>query len=99
PDALRSARIRATPLQRLRRHGVPLTLLAPLLPTAFGRMPLENATGVVSSTSAFAHHVRPPDEAVHIAYCHAPPHFLWARADYFHGRPMVEWALAPGLAV
>ena len=51
--------------------------MAPLLPTAFGRMPLEDATVVISSTSAFAHHVRPPDDAVHIAYCHAPPHFLW----------------------
>ena len=73
--------------------------MAPLLPTAFGRMPLEDATVVISSTSAFAHHVRPPDDAVHIAYCHAPPHFLWDAAGYFHGRAMAGWALAPGLAV
>ena len=73
--------------------------MAPLLPTAFGRMPLEDATVVISSTSAFAHHVRPPDDAVHVAYCHAPPHFLWDAADYFHGRPMAGRALAPALAV
>ena len=70
--------------------------MAPLLPTAFGRMPLEDATVVISSTSAFAHHVRPPDDAVHVAYCHAPPHFLWDAADYFHGRAMAGRALAPG---
>ncbi len=72
--------------------------MAPLLPTAFGGMPLEDATVVISSTSAFAHHVRPPGDAVHVAYCHAPPHFLWDTADYFHGRRMAGWALTPGLA-
>lgn len=99
PVALRSVRIRATPLQRLRRHGVPLTLLAPLLPTAFGRMPLDGTTIVVSSTTAFAHHVRPPDDALHVAYCHAPPHFLWDTDDYFHGRPIRARALSPALAI
>ena len=55
----------------------PLSALAPLLPTAFGRMHLDAPQVVVSSTSAFAHHVRPPDDAVHVAYWHSPPHFLW----------------------
>ena len=98
PEALASARIRATPLQRLWHHGVPLTLLAPLLPTAFGRMSLDGATVVVSSTTAFAHHVRPPADAVHVAYCHSPPHFLWDTGDYFHGRTIRGGALSPALA-
>ena len=36
PEMLRTRRIRTTPLQRLHDRGVPLTALAPLLPTAFG---------------------------------------------------------------
>jgi glycosyltransferase involved in cell wall biosynthesis len=97
PASLRSATIRATPLQRLRRHGVPLTLLAPVLPTAFGRMRLDGARVVISSTTAFAHHVRPADDAIHVAFCHSPPHFLWGREDYFRGRRVMGWLLAPAL--
>lgn len=99
PEALRSARLHATPLQRLHRRGVPLTLLSPLLPTAFGRMPLDGTTIVISSTTAFAHHVRPPEDAVHVSYCHSPPHFLWAAEDYFRGRPIRARAMAPALGI
>jgi len=99
PESLRAAGIRATPLQRLRRRGVPLGLLAPVLPTAFGRMRLDGAEVVISSTSAFAHHVRPPDGAVHIAYCHSPPHFLWGSDDYFRGRGATARLLSPGLEI
>jgi glycosyltransferase involved in cell wall biosynthesis len=99
PDSLRSAAIRTTPLQRLRRRGVPLTLLAPVLPTAFGRMRLDGAGVVISSTTAFAHHVRPPADAVHIAYCHSPPHFLWGTDDYFRGRSARGRLLSPALAI
>ncbi len=99
PASLRSATIRATPLQRLRRRGVPLTLLAPVLPTAFGRMRLDGARLVISSTTAFAHHVRPPDDAIHVAYCHSPPHFLWGTEDYFRGRAVMGRLLSPALEV
>src|SRR6187399_1049715 len=75
PDTLCGTRIRTTPLQRVYVRGVPLMALAPVLPTAFGRLRVGDVDVVVSSTTAFAHHVRPPAGAVHIAYCHAPPHF------------------------
>ena len=99
PDTLRATRIRTTPLQRVYARGVPLTLLAPLLPTAFGRMRLADADLVISSTSAFAHHVRPPAGAVHVAYCHAPPHFLWGIDDYFRGRELRGRLVSPALAM
>jgi glycosyltransferase involved in cell wall biosynthesis len=99
PETLRDARIRTTPLQRLRDRGMPLTLMAPVLPTAFGRLPLEGAEVVISSTTAFAHHVRPPDRALHVAYCHSPPHFLWGTDDYFRGRPVRGLLLAPALEI
>jgi len=99
PDGLDPGRIRATPLQSLRARGIPLMLLAPVLPTAFGRIRLDGSGLVISSTTAFAHHVRPPDGAVHIAYCHSPPHFLWAGDDYFRGRRIRGRLLAPALAL
>ena len=99
PDTLRRTRIRTTPLQRVYARGVPLMALAPVLPTAFGRLRLGDADVVVSSTTAFAHHVRPPAGAVHVAYCHAPPHFLWNTADYFRGRETMGRLAAPALAL
>jgi hypothetical protein len=77
PETLRASRIRTTPLQHVFARGVPLTALAPLMPTAFARIRLDDAEIVLSSTTAFAHHVRRAG-AVHVSYCHAPPHFLWA---------------------
>ncbi|MDO8484818.1 MAG: hypothetical protein Q7S35_07720, partial [Candidatus Limnocylindrales bacterium] len=74
--------IATTPLQWLRTAGVPLQALAPVLPWAFGRIDLGSADVVISSSSAFAHHVRPPAATVHVCYCHTPPRFLWEPADY-----------------
>ncbi|HEX6867894.1 MAG TPA: glycosyltransferase [Candidatus Limnocylindrales bacterium] len=99
PDTLRGTPIRTTPLQRVYARGVPLTALAPVLPTAFGRIRLGHADVVVSSTTAFAHHVRPPTRAVHVAYCHAPPHFLWNTTDYFRGRETMGRLAEPALAL
>lgn len=99
PDGLDPARVRPTRLQSLRARGVPLTLLAPLLPTAFGRIRLDGSALVISSTTAFAHHVRAPEGAVHLAYCHSPPHFLWGADDYFRGRKTRGRLLAPALAL
>jgi glycosyltransferase involved in cell wall biosynthesis len=99
PDPLRRRRIRATPLQRVYDRGVPLAALAPLMPTAFGRMHLGGIDVVLSSTTAFAHHVRPPAGAAHVAYCHAPPHFLWSTDDYFRKREIRGRLAAPALAI
>ena len=99
PETLRTRRIGTTPLQRLHDLGMPLTALAPLLPTAFGRMRLGDVDIVLSSTSAFAHHLRPPAGAVHVAYCNTPPHFLYGADDYFRGRRFTGLLTAPALAL
>jgi glycosyltransferase involved in cell wall biosynthesis len=36
---------------------------------------------VISSSSAFAHGVRPRDGAVHICYCHSPFRYVWHERD------------------
>jgi glycosyltransferase involved in cell wall biosynthesis len=63
----------------------------PLLPLAAERLPLGNASIVISSSSAFAHGVRPAEDAVHVSYCHSPFRYAW------HERSSTE-ARVPGLA-
>ena len=99
PDRVRAAGVRASRLQPLRAAGLPLPLLAPVLPTAFGSLRFDGAAAVISSTSAFAHHVRPSAGAVHIAYCHSPPHFLYQADDYFRDRSWQRSLMAPALAM
>ncbi len=99
PDRVRAAGVKASRLQPLRSAGLPLALLAPILPTAFGSLRFDGAAAVISSTSAFAHHVRPPAGAVHLAYCHSPPHFLYAADDYFRERRWQRRLMAPALAM
>src|SRR5207248_8442929 len=36
---------------------------------------------VVSSSSAFAHGVRPGPDAVHVCYCHSPFRYAWHERD------------------
>ena len=49
----------------------------PLLPLAVERLPVKDARVVISSSSAFAHGVRPAPRAVHISYCHSPFRYVW----------------------
>src|SRR5262245_14819469 len=83
PPALVGRPIRTTWLQALLRAGVPLAAMAPFLPTAFGGLDLGGVELVVSSTSAFAHRVRVPPGARHVAYVHTPARFIWQSDDYF----------------
>src|SRR5262249_53738859 len=99
PASVASARIRTTPLQRLRDAGVPLTALAPFLHRAFGALDVGTPEVVISSSSSFAHHVRPPEGTVHVCYCESPPRFLWESADYFGERVAATRVAAPALPV
>lgn len=72
--------------------------LFPLLPLAFRRMRIAPTDVVISSSSGFAHHVRPPAGAIHACYCYTPPRFLWQPKEYFRGRPAVRNGLSPALA-
>ena len=64
-------------LQRLGVRQSGFRRLLPLYPTAVERMTLDEHEVVISSSSAFAHGVRPGPEAVHICYCHSPFRYAW----------------------
>jgi glycosyltransferase involved in cell wall biosynthesis len=98
PAALQDRCVRSSGLQPLLDRGLPLAALGPLLPGAFGRMPLGGADVVLTSSSAFAHHVRVPPGVVQVAYVHTPPRFLWSPDVYFERAPWRGAALAPALA-
>src|SRR5436305_6388433 len=66
-----------SPLQRVGARQSGFRRLLPLLPLAARRLPLEDAKLVVSSSSAFAHGVKPSEDAVHVCYCHSPFRYAW----------------------
>ncbi|MCI0582974.1 MAG: glycosyltransferase [Chloroflexi bacterium] len=98
PPALADLAIRSTWLQPLLRAGAPLASMAPLLPAAFASLRLDGVDLLVSSTSAFAHHVRAPRGARHLAYVHTPARFIWQTDEYFREHRSQERALRPALA-
>jgi glycosyltransferase involved in cell wall biosynthesis len=69
--------VAVSPLGRLPVSQAGFRRLLPLYPTAVRRLPLDGADCVVSSSSAFAHGVRPAREAVHVCYCHSPFRYAW----------------------
>jgi glycosyltransferase involved in cell wall biosynthesis len=85
----RHRRVRTSFLQRVAADQRRFRRFLPLLPLAAERLPLGSATVVISSSSAFAHGVRPAPEAVHVAYCHSPFRYVW------HERRRTEQRLAP----
>jgi glycosyltransferase involved in cell wall biosynthesis len=99
PDGVDRRRLRTSPLQALRALGTPLKAFGPVLQGSFARLDLRNADVVISSSSAFAHHIRPAAGAVHICYCHTPPAFLWNPDEYFRTCPTTRRIAAPALAV
>src|SRR5206468_3576934 len=73
-----AGRVAATsPLQRLPigQHG--FRRMLPLLPAATERLDLGDHAVVISSSSAFAHGVRPRSHVLHICYCHSPFRYAW----------------------
>jgi glycosyltransferase involved in cell wall biosynthesis len=64
-------------LQRLGLRQRGFRTLLPLMPYSAERLPLGVPSLVVSSSSAFAHGVRPPADAVHVCYCHSPFRYAW----------------------
>ena len=66
-----------SPLQRLRVSQAAFRRLLPLYPIAIEHLALPPAALVLSSSSAFAHGVRAPADAIHVCYCHAPFRYAW----------------------
>jgi glycosyltransferase involved in cell wall biosynthesis len=74
-------RVETSYLQRLRVGQSRFRLLLPLFPRAVERLPVGDHRLIVSSSSAFAHGVRPAAEAVHVCYCHTPFRYAWHERD------------------
>src|SRR3954454_14103044 len=64
--------IRTSVLQRLGVDQSSFRKFLPLYPELAKRLPLPDHQLVVSSSSAFAHGVRPAPGARHVTYCHSP---------------------------
>jgi glycosyltransferase involved in cell wall biosynthesis len=68
-------------LQRLGARQSSFRNLLPLFPGAVERLPVGEYDTVVSSSSAFAHGVRPGPSALHVCYCHSPFRYAWFERD------------------
>jgi glycosyltransferase involved in cell wall biosynthesis len=64
-------------LQRLGVGQRGFRRLLPLYPRAVERLPVSSHDLLISSSSAFAHGIRPAEAAVHICYCHSPFRYVW----------------------
>jgi glycosyltransferase involved in cell wall biosynthesis len=102
PDAYRNWDIRTTWIDRLpvakRNHQ----LVLPAYPVAFDRLKLPRCELVLSSSSAWAKMVRPPDSAVHVSYIHSPMRFAWTFDQYCEREKLpapVRLALRPLMGV
>ena len=74
-------RISTSRLQKLGLTQDGFRRMLPLYPMAAERLPVSGHDVVVSSSSAFAHGVRPDPGAVHVCYCHSPFRYAWHERD------------------
>jgi glycosyltransferase involved in cell wall biosynthesis len=69
--------IRTSHLQRLGTSQANFRRLLPAFPAAARLLPVQGHQIVISSSSAFAHAVRPGPGARHVCYCHSPFRYAW----------------------
>jgi glycosyltransferase involved in cell wall biosynthesis len=69
--------VRASPLNRLGVRQSGFRRLLPLYAPAVERLDVSGYDVIVSSSSAFAHGVRPRADAAHVCYCHSPFRYVW----------------------
>src|SRR4051812_24561521 len=73
--------ITTSALQRVHARQGSFRALLPLYPGAAERLPVAGHDVVLSSSSAFAHGIRPAPGAAHICYCHSPFRYAWHERD------------------
>jgi glycosyltransferase involved in cell wall biosynthesis len=73
--------VRTSRLQRLGARQSTFKALLPALPCAAERLPVGDHDLVISSSSAFAHGVRPDAGATHVCYCYTPFRYAWYERD------------------
>jgi glycosyltransferase involved in cell wall biosynthesis len=71
----------ASMLQRLPVRQAGFRRLLPLFPLAAERLDVGDHKVIVSSSSAFAHGIRPHAGTTHICYCHSPFRYVWHERD------------------
>jgi glycosyltransferase involved in cell wall biosynthesis len=91
--------VRTSYLQKLPIRQSGFRALLPLCPRAAERLPLGEHDVIVSSSSAFAHGIRPREGTQHICYCHSPFRYVWHARDQALrefpriARPLGAWTL------
>ncbi len=58
-------------------------MLLPLMPRAMERMRLEGYDVIVSSSHAVGKGIIPPQNAIHICYCHTPMRYAWEMEEEY----------------
>lgn len=76
-DGFAGREVHTSYLQRLGARQAWFRYLLPLFPRAVERLPVTEFDLIVSSSSAFAHGVRPGPGALHVCYCHSPFRYAW----------------------
>jgi glycosyltransferase involved in cell wall biosynthesis len=89
--------VTTSPIQRLGLTQRSFRSLLPVFPTAVRRLDLSGFDCVVSSSSAFAHGVRPAPGARHVCYCHSPFRYAWHEQE--RALSEVPAVLRPALAL
>ena len=68
-------------LQKWYKRGVPPKFLLSKMSKAVESFNFNNYDAVISSSSAFMHGIKTPENVKHICYCHSPMRYAW---DYTH---------------
>ena len=76
-DRLGQHEVRTSDLQRIGARQSTFKALLPFLPGAAERLDVSGHDLVLSSSSAFAHGVRPDHGSTHVCYCYTPFRYAW----------------------
>jgi len=76
-DGFARRQVHTSHLQTLGVRQRGFRYLLPLFPGAAERLPVDDYDVLVSSSSAFAHGIRPAPGALHVCYCHSPFRYAW----------------------
>ena len=76
-DGFAGRNVHSSYLQRLGARQRGFRYMLPLFPRAVERLPVGDFETIVSSSSAFAHGVRPRPGALQVCYCHSPFRYAW----------------------
>lgn len=99
PAAVASRGVGESWLRRVVRSKRAARLAFPLFIPAMRSLDLSGYDVVVSSSSAFAHHIRVPRGTAHFAYMYTPPRFLYLRNAFFRGQALERALSTPLLEV